>query len=57
MSQMVAPTLVTVLCIEWGRPGWFVMGALIVLAGLLMVPAADWALRTRERYGVVTHTG
>ena len=57
LSQMVAPTLVALLCIEWGRPGWFVLGALIVLAGLLMVPAAAWALRTRERYGVVTHTG
>jgi MFS family permease len=57
LSQMVAPTLVTVLCIEWGRPGWFVMGGVIVLASVLMVPAADWALRTRERYGVVTHTG
>ena len=57
LSQMVAPTLVALLCIEWGRPGWFVLGALIVLAGLLMVPAAGWALRTRERYGVVTHTG
>ena len=57
LSQMVAPTLVALLCIEWGRPGWFVLGALIVLAGLLMVPAAAWALRTRERYGVLTHTG
>lgn len=57
LSQMVAPTLVTLLCIEWGRPGWFVMGGVIVLAGVLMVPAADWALRTRERYGVLTHTG
>jgi len=57
LSQMVAPTLVTLLCIEWGRPGWFVMGGVIVLAGVLMVPAADWALRSRERYGVLTHSG
>ncbi|HZX99446.1 MAG TPA: hypothetical protein VFE92_08160 [Dermatophilaceae bacterium] len=57
LSQMVAPTLVTLLCIEWGRPGWFVMGGVIVLAGVLMVPAADWALRSRERYGMLTHSG
>ena len=57
LSQMVAPTLVTLLCIEWGRPGWFVMGGVVVLAGVLMVPAADWALRSRERYGVLTHSG
>jgi len=33
------------------------MGGVIVLAGVLMVPAADWALRSRERYGVLTHSG
>lgn len=57
LSHMVAPTLITLLCIEWGRPGWFVLGALIALASALMVPASAWALRTRGRYGVLTHTG
>jgi MFS family permease len=57
LSQMVAPTLVILLCIEWGRAGWFVMGGLIALASTLMVPASDWALRSRERYGVLTHSG
>jgi len=57
LPQMIAPTLITLLCIEWGRPGWFVLGAVIALASVLMVPAADWALRSRERYGVLTHTG
>jgi hypothetical protein len=33
------------------------MGAVIVLAGVLMVPGADWALRSRERYGVLTRSG
>ena len=57
LSRMVAPTLITVLCIEWGRPGWFVLGAVIALASLLMVPASSWALRSRARYGVLTASG
>ena len=57
LSHMVAPTLVILLCIEWGRPGWFVMGGVIALASLLMVPASSWALRSRARYGVLTHSG
>jgi len=57
LSRMVAPTLIILLCIEWGRPGWFVLGGVIALASALMVPASAWALRTRERYGVLTHSG
>jgi MFS family permease len=57
LSAIVAPPLITLLCIDWGRPGWFVLGGIIALCGLLSVPAADWALRTRERYGVLTQTG
>jgi MFS family permease len=57
LSHMAAPTLITLLCIEWGRPGWFVLGAVIALASVLMVPASAWALRTRARYGVVSYSG
>ena len=57
LSHMVAPTLITLLCIEWGRPGWFVLGGLIILASALMVPASNWALRSRERYGVLSYSG
>jgi MFS family permease len=57
LSTMVAPTLVILLCIEWGRPGWFVVGAVIALASVLMGPASNWALRSRERYGVLTCSG
>jgi hypothetical protein len=34
-----------------------VFGGIIVMASVLMVPASSWALRTRERYGVLTHSG
>jgi MFS family permease len=57
LSAIVAPPLITVLCIDWGRPGWFVLGGLIATCGLLSLPASAWALRTRERYGVLTHSG
>lgn len=57
LSQMVAPTLVILLCIQWGQAGWFVMGGLIALASVLMMPASNWALRSREHYGVLTHSG
>lgn len=54
LSGIIAPTLITLLCIEWGRPGWFVMAALMVLCGLAMVPASRWAARTRDRYGAAS---
>jgi MFS family permease len=57
LSAIAAPPLVTFLCIEWGRPGWFVLGGVILAAGALSIPASAWALRTRERYGVLTHSG
>jgi MFS family permease len=57
LSAIVAPPLITVLCIDWGTPGWFVLGGIIAACGLLSLPAADWALRTRERYGVLSYSG
>jgi MFS family permease len=57
LSAIVAPPLITVLCIDWGTPGWFVLGGIIATCGLLSLPAAAWALRTRERYGVLSYSG
>jgi MFS family permease len=57
VSTIVAPTLITLLCIEWGRPGWFVMAALVLGAAVLTGPASRWALATRERYGAATASG
>ncbi|GAA1894800.1 MFS transporter [Lapillicoccus jejuensis] len=57
LASIAAPPLVAVLCIGWGRPGWLVLGGIILLAGVLVVPASTWALRTRTRYGVLTHSG
>jgi hypothetical protein len=57
LSRVAAPTLITVLCIEWGRPGWFVLAGLILGATILMKPVSAWGLRTREKYGAATATG
>lgn len=57
IASILAPPLVALLCIDWGRPGWFVMGGVVVVAAALNVRATRWALRTRATYGVVTHTG
>lgn len=57
LSAIIGPPLITALCIDWGTPGWFVLGGIIAACGLLSIPVAGWALRTRERYGVLSHTG
>ena len=57
VSQVAGPALITVLCIEWGRPGWFVMAGLVLGAAALLRPTSAWALATRERYGAATATG
>ena len=57
LSRVAAPTLITVLCIEWGRPGWFVLGGLILASAVLMRPVAAWGLATREKYGAATASG
>ncbi|HEX2893398.1 MAG TPA: MFS transporter [Marmoricola sp.] len=57
LSRVAAPTLITTLCIGWGRPGWFVLGGLILLAAVLMKPVSAWGLATREKYGAATASG
>jgi MFS family permease len=56
LTSIVAPPLIALLCIEWGWQGWVVIGSIILGSALLNVPATRWALRTRERYGVLTAT-
>ncbi len=44
-SSAVAPGLLTLLCLTWAPQGWFVLGALLAITGLLTGPAAAAAGR------------
>lgn len=49
--------VVTYFCVEQGERGWFMLAGLMVGIALVTLPAARWALASRERYGVTTHSG
>jgi hypothetical protein len=46
MVQIIGPAALTLLLITGGVVGWVVLAVVFVVAGLVMKPAADWALRT-----------
>lgn len=45
LADALGPTLLISLCITWGRPGWYVLGALFALTGL----GAPFAVRCAQR--------
>ncbi|TLQ43214.1 MFS transporter [Streptomyces marianii] len=47
-ASAAAPSVLGLLCITWGAPGWLVMGAVFVVVGLIMPYVVRWAERTRE---------
>ncbi|MEV4439218.1 MFS transporter [Streptomyces sp. NPDC049577] len=47
LSEALGPGLLISLCITWGRPGWYVVGALFTLTGLAAPLAVRWAQRRR----------
>ncbi|MGZ4278836.1 MAG: MFS transporter, partial [Solirubrobacteraceae bacterium] len=47
ITLMLAPALMTTLVGSWGRPGWFVLAGIFVVASGAVGPATRWALRTR----------
>ena len=49
----IGPALLIALCIGWGVPGWWVVGAFFALTGLAVPPAARWAERTRRKEDLV----
>lgn len=54
-AMAVAPGLLTLLCLDWSPQGWYLLGALLMTAGLLTGPAAAAAAgakRAREDVGV-----
>ncbi|MEW2131778.1 MFS transporter [Streptomyces sp. NPDC005435] len=47
LAEALGPGLLIWLCITWGRPGWYVVGAMFALTGLAAPLAVRWA-RTRQ---------
>ncbi|WP_406220568.1 MFS transporter [Streptomyces canus] len=45
LAEALGPGLLIALCITWGRPGWYVAGAMFALTGLAVPPAVRWAQR------------
>ncbi|MFB7191550.1 MFS transporter [Streptomyces sp. NPDC056230] len=45
LAEALGPGLLISLCITWGRPGWYVVGALFALTGLVAPLAVRWAQR------------
>ncbi|MER6997685.1 MFS transporter [Streptomyces sp. NPDC000410] len=45
LAEAVGPALLISLCITWGRPGWYVVGALFALTGLAAPLGVRWAQR------------
>ncbi|MFF5210320.1 MFS transporter [Streptosporangium sp. NPDC000396] len=45
LAEALGPGLLISLCITWGRPGWYVVGALFALTGLAAPLAVRWAQR------------
>ncbi|USQ89292.1 MFS transporter [Streptomyces phaeoluteigriseus] len=49
VARTLGPLVLTALLVEWGTPGWLVLGGLILAASYAMGPAARWAAAGRER--------
>ena len=43
----LGPALLIALCIEWGVPGWWIVGGLFAVTGLAVPPVVRWAERDR----------
>ena len=54
---VIGPPIVTLLCVDLGSTGWLILAALMLAIALVSVPVAHWALASRSRYGVTTHSG
>ncbi len=48
LARMLGPLLLTALVIDWGVPGWLLLGTLFLGAGLALGPAVRWAERSNS---------
>ncbi|WP_425245977.1 MFS transporter [Streptomyces sp. NEAU-NA10] len=47
VARTLGPLLLTWLLVEWGTPGWLLLGAMTVTASYALGPATRWAARGR----------
>ena len=47
LGVTIGPAVLIALCIEWGTPGWWVVGGLFALTGLAVPVTVRWAERCR----------
>ncbi|WP_246159028.1 MFS transporter [Catellatospora sichuanensis] len=47
LANVVAPSVLGLLCVAWGAPGWLLMGGVFVVVGLGAPHVVRWAERTR----------
>jgi MFS family permease len=57
VMAVIGPPVVTFFCVEQGERGWLMLAVIMLVIALVSVPAARWALASRGRYGVTTHSG
>ncbi|MEV0273454.1 MFS transporter [Hamadaea sp. NPDC050747] len=50
LVNVVAPSVVAVLCLSWGAPGWLLLGGVFVIVGLVMPVVVRWAQRSSPAY-------
>ncbi|MFB7256776.1 MFS transporter [Streptomyces nojiriensis] len=48
LCYAIAPSLLGLLCITWGAPGWLLMGGIFVVSGFAVPYVIQWAGRSRE---------
>ncbi|WP_225851036.1 MFS transporter [Streptomyces sp. HPF1205] len=56
LSNAIGPPVLGLVCIGWGKPGWFAAGALFLVAGQVIPLVVKWSERTRAQSGLVTET-
>ncbi|WP_210438431.1 MFS transporter [Nocardioides xinjiangensis] len=57
LTSVIGPPMVAYFCVDLGEVGWLLLAGLMVVTGLAAIPASRWALASRARYGVTTHSG
>lgn len=45
--KAIAPITLTVVCLQWGTPGWLLLAGFFVVIGVLTPPVIRWAAATR----------